>query len=159
MNRGIVRESRRKIPSVYKVVSEIGNCDLPRRVIVDVVRHELGLLRAEKKVPNFSGVMRRVRAAIDALQLAKIQPVVNGTGIVIHTNFGRAPLDATVIESLSAVAANYNNLEYDLTSGERGHRATYLEQNLALLCGAEATTMVNNCAAALILILRHFTAK
>jgi L-seryl-tRNA(Ser) seleniumtransferase len=152
-------KSLRKIPSVDKVVAEIGGCDLPRRVVVDIVRHELGWLRAEKKIPNFSGVMRRVRAVIDALQLAKIQPVVNGTGIVIHTNFGRAPLDATVIESLSAIAANYNNLEYDLTSGERGHRAIYLERNLALLSGAEATTVVNNCAAALILILRHFTAK
>ncbi|PYK58332.1 MAG: L-seryl-tRNA(Sec) selenium transferase [Verrucomicrobia bacterium] len=152
-------ESLRKIPSVGKVVAEIGGCDLPRRVVVDVVRHELGLLRTEKKIPNFSGVMSRVRAAIDALQLAKIQPVINGTGIVIHTNFGRAPLGRALIESLSAVAANYNNLEYDLTSGERGHRATYLERNLALLCGAEATTAVNNCAAALILILRHFTAK
>src|SRR5437870_9885725 len=152
-------ESLRKIPSVDKVVSEVGGCNLPRRVVVDIVRHELGLLRAEKKIPNFSGVMSRVRAAIDTLQLAKIQPVINGTGIVIHTNFGRAPLDATVIESLSAVAANYNNLEYDLTSGERGHRATYLEHNLAVLSGAEATTVVNNCAAALILILRHFTAK
>ena len=142
-----------------KVVCEIGGCDLPRRVVVDVVRHELGLLRAEKKIPNFSGVMGRIRAAIDALQLAKIQPVINGTGIVIHTNFGRAPLGPAVIKSLSSVAANYTNLEYDLTSGERGRRATYLEYNLALLCGAEATTIVNNCAAALILLLRHFTAK
>ncbi len=152
-------KSLREIPSVDKVVGEVGGCDLPRRVVVDIVRHELGLLRAEKKIPNFSGIMSRVRAAIDTLQLAKIQPVVNGTGIVIHTNFGRAPLGAAVIESLSAVAANYNNLEYDLTSGERGHRATYLEHNVAVLCGAEATTVVNNCAAALILILRHFTAK
>src|SRR5437870_8838843 len=159
MNRGIVTESRRKIPSVDKVVCEIGNCDLPRRVIVDVVRHELGSLRAEKKVPNFSGVMSRVRTAIDALQLAKIQPVINGTGIVIHTNFGRAPLGPALIESLTAIGPGYTNLEYDLTSGERGHRATYLEHNLALLCEAEATTVVNNCAAALILILRHFTAK
>src|SRR5213595_1189774 len=152
-------ESRRKIPSVDKVVCEIGNCDLPRRVIVDVVRHELGLLRAEKNIPNVSGVMSRIRAVIDPLQLAKIQPVINGTGIVIHTNFGRAPLAPAVIESLTAIAANYTNLEYDLASGERGHRATYLEHNLALVCGAEATTVVNNCAAALILILRHFTAK
>jgi L-seryl-tRNA(Ser) seleniumtransferase len=159
MNRAIVTESRRKIPSVDKVVCEIGNCDLPRRVIVDVVRHELGLLRAEKKVPNFSGVMSRVRTAVDALQLAKIQPVINGTGIVIHTNFGRAPLGPALIESLTAIGPSYTNLEYDLTSGERGHRATYLEHNLALLCEAEATTVVNNCAAALILLLRHFTAK
>ena len=62
-------ESRRKIPSVDKVVSEIGDCDLPRRLIVDVVRGELGLLRAQKKVPNFSDIMSRIRAAIDALQL------------------------------------------------------------------------------------------
>src|SRR5207249_822223 len=93
------------------------------------------------------------------LQLAKIQPVINGTGIVIHTNFGRAPLGPAIIESLSTVAANYTNLEHDVASGERGHRAMYLERNLDLLCGAETTTIVNNCAAALILVLRHFTAK
>src|SRR5438067_1765098 len=159
MKPAIATASLRKIPSVDKVVGEIGGCDLPRRVVVDVVRHELGLLRAEKNIPNFSGVMSRIRAAIDPLQLAKIQPVINGTGIVIHTNFGRAPLAPAVIKSLTAIAANYTNLEYDLASGERGHRATYLEHNLALVCGAEATTVVNNCAAALILILRHFTAK
>jgi len=159
MNLAIATESLRKIPSVDKVVGEIGDCDLPRRVVVDVVRHELELLRAEKKIPNFSGVMSRVRAAVDALRLAKIQPVINGTGIVIHTNFGRAPLGPTVIESLTAIAANYSNLEYDLSSGQRGHRATYLERNLALLCGAEAATVVNNCAAALILVLRHFTVR
>ncbi|MEY2494973.1 MAG: L-seryl-tRNA(Ser) seleniumtransferase [Verrucomicrobiota bacterium] len=154
-----LRGSLRKIPSVDKVVGTIGDCDLPRRVVVDVVRHELGRVRAEKKIPNFNGVMGRVRAAIEVFRLAKIQPVINGTGIVIHTNFGRAPLGPAVIESLTAIAASYNNLEYDLSTGQRGHRAIYLERNLALLCGAEATTVVNNCAAALLLILRHFTAK
>ncbi len=159
MKPAIATASLRKIPSVDKVVGEIGDCDLPRRVVVEVVRHELGSLRREKRIPNFSGIMSHIRAAIDPLQLAKIQPVINGTGIVIHTNFGRAPLGPAVIESLSTIAANYTNLEYDLTSGERGHRATYLEHSLSLVCGAEATTVVNNCAAALILILRHFTAK
>src|SRR5205814_7600598 len=159
MKPAIATASLRKIPSVDKVVGEIGDCDLPRRVVVEVVRHEVGSLRREKRIPNFSGIMSHIRAAIDPLQLAKIQPVINGTGIVIHTIFGRAPLGPAVIESLTAIAANYTNLEYDLTSGERGHRATYLEHNLALACGAGATTVVNNCAAALILILRHFTAK
>jgi L-seryl-tRNA(Ser) seleniumtransferase len=149
----------REIPSVDKVVGEIGDCDLPRRVVVDLVRRELGLLRAEKKIPNFSGVLTRVRAAIDGLRFTKTQPVINGTGIIIHTNLGRAALAAAAIDSMSAVAATYNNLEYDLTTGARGYRASYLETNLALLCGAEAATVVNNCAAALILILRHFTAK
>src|SRR2546430_14160484 len=159
MHDELAKSPLRKIPSVEKVVCEIGNCDLPRRVIVDVVRHELGLLRAEKKIPNFGGVMSRVRTAVDALQLAKIQTVINGTGIVIHTICGRAPLSPALIESLTAIGPSYTNLEYDLTSGERGHRATYLEHNLALLCEAEATTVVNNCAAALILLLRYFTAK
>src|SRR4030095_7435362 len=118
MNRAIVTESRRKIPSVDKIVCEIGNCDLPRRVIVDVVRHELGLLRAEKKVPTLRGVMNRFRLAIDALRLAKIHPVINGTGIVIHTSFGRAPLGPALIESLTALGPGYTHLEYDLTSGE-----------------------------------------
>ncbi len=155
----LAKRSLRKIPSVDNVVAEIGDCDLPRRVVVDVVRHELGLLRAEKRIPSFSGVMSRIRVAIEVLQLAKIQSVINGTGVVIHTNFGRAPLGRAMIESLTAIAANYTNLEYDLSTGQRGHRASYLEHNLALLCGAKATTVVNNCAAALVLILRHFTAK
>src|SRR5204863_2175325 len=90
------------------------------------------------------------------LRSARIQPVINGTGVLIHTNLGRAPLGAQVIQTLATIGANYNNLEFDLGGGERGGRAAYLEHNLALLCGAEAATVVNNCAAALVLILRHF---
>jgi L-seryl-tRNA(Ser) seleniumtransferase len=159
MGHALAKNPLREIPSVDKVVGEIGDRGLPRRVVVEVVRRELALLRAEKKIPDFSGVVSRARQAFELFSLTKIQPVINGTGIVIHTNFGRGPLSDAAIESISAVAASYSNLEYDLTSGARGHRATYLEQNLALLCGAESATVVNNCAAALILILRHFTAK
>jgi L-seryl-tRNA(Ser) seleniumtransferase len=93
------------------------------------------------------------------LRSARLQPLINGTGILVHTNLGRAPLGPAVIETLCAIGSNYNNLEYDLSSGERGNRASYLEHNLALLCGAQAATVVNNCAAALVLILRHFTSR
>jgi len=149
----------RAIPSVEKLLQSLGKSDLPRPIVTALIRRELAALRKEKHIPEFELIIDQLQLALDDLCLTKIQPVVNGTGIVIHTNFGRAPFAPALIESLSAVAANYNNLEYDLTSGERGHRATYLEHNLAVLCGAEATTVVNNCAAALILILRHFTAK
>ncbi len=149
----------RAIPAVEKVMTELGRCDLPRPVIVALARRELSAMRAGKNVPDLATVVSRVRALVDDLRLSKIQPVINGTGIIIHTNLGRAPLGPGVLESLSAIAQNYSNLEYDLNGGERGHRASYPEQNLALLCGAEAATVVNNCAAALILILRHFTAK
>jgi L-seryl-tRNA(Ser) seleniumtransferase len=159
LKRVVTTKALRKIPSVDKVVSEIGDCDLPRPVIVALVRRELSAMRAGKSVPDFAAVVSRVRAGVDDLRLSKIQPVINGTGIIIHTNFGRAPLGPRVLESLSAIAQDYNNLEYDLSDGERGHRGNYLEQNLALLCGAEAATVVNNCAAALVLTLRHFTKK
>lgn len=159
MHNEVTARSLRDIPAVEKVVTELGRCDLPRPVIVALVRRELSAMRAEENVPDFAAVITRVRASVDDLRLSKIQPVINGTGIIIHTNFGRAPLGPAVLESLSAIAQNYSNLEYDLNGGERGQRASYLEQNLALLCGAEAATVVNNCAAALVLALRHFTTK
>jgi L-seryl-tRNA(Ser) seleniumtransferase len=159
MHDKVTPRSLRKIPAVEKVMTELGRCDMPRPVIVALVRRELSEMRAGKNVPDLAAVVSRVRASVDDLRLSKIQPVINGTGIIIHTNLGRAPLGSGVIESLSAIAQNYSNLEYDLNGGERGHRARYLEQNLALLCGAEAATVVNNCAAALVLILRHFTGR
>ncbi len=90
---------------------------------------------------------------------SRLQPVINGTGIILHTNFGRAPLGSAALRGLAEIGSSYNNLEYDLATGTRGKRAGYLEQGLALLCGGEAATVVNNCAAALVLIVRHFTSK
>jgi L-seryl-tRNA(Ser) seleniumtransferase len=160
MHDKVVRSSRRDLPAVEKVMTELGRCDhLPRPVIVALVRRELATIRAEKDIPEFASVISRMRTSIDDLRLSRIQPVINGTGIIIHTNFGRAPLGPSVLESLNAIAQNYNNLEYDLNRGERGQRGNYLEQNFALLCGAEAATVVNNCAAALVLTIRHFTKK
>jgi len=147
----------RALPAVEKVLQSLGAVDVPRPVVVGVVRRELAGMRSEKQVPDFDAVLARIRASLDALRRSRILPVINGTGVVVHTNLGRSPLGPAVVETLQAVAANYNNLEFDLTGGERGGRAVYLEHNLALLCGAEAATVVNNCAAALVLILRHFT--
>ena len=111
-------------------------------------------------MPDFDAVLARVRMALDRLRAARLQPVINGTGVLIHTNLGRAPLSDAALAAVAALGANYNNLEYDLSTGERGKsRAGYLEHNLALLCGAQAAAVVNNCAAALILMLRHFTRR
>ncbi len=148
----------RAIPAVEKVLQALGETALPRPAVVAVARRELAALRSEKSIPDFDAVVARIRAALDDLCRSKIQPLINGTGILIHTNLGRAPLGPAVVETLTHIAANYNNLEYDLTGGERGDRAAYLENNLALLCAADAATVVNNCAAALVLVLRHFTA-
>jgi len=148
----------RAIPSVEKILQTLGETSIPRPAVTAVVRRELAAMRLAKDVPEFEIVMNRVRAALDQLRSERIQPLINGTGIIIHTNFGRAPLGSAVVAALASIAAHYNNLEYDLSGGERGRRAGYLEHNLALLCGGEAATVVNNCAAALVLILRHFAA-
>jgi len=148
----------RPIPAVERVLQALGDAGLPRPVIVAVVRRELATLRAEKAIPGFDRVVDRIRKALERLRQSKIRPVINGTGIIVHTNLGRAPLGPDVVATLQRVAADYTNLEFDLATGERGERASYLEHNLALLCDAEAATVVNNCAAALVLMLRHFTA-
>jgi L-seryl-tRNA(Ser) seleniumtransferase len=148
----------RSIPAVETVLQALGPAALPRPALLAVVRRELAALRKEKKVPQLPTILAGIRAAVDRLGRSRIQPVINGTGIIIHTNLGRAPLGPAVVETLGVIAANYNNLEYDLVGGERGGRSAYLEHNLAVLCGAEAATVVNNGAAALVLILRHLAA-
>jgi L-seryl-tRNA(Ser) seleniumtransferase len=152
------KKKLRAIPAVERVVQALGPLDLPRPAVVALVRRQLASLRGEGTIGKFDAIVQQIRSALDSLRRSRIQPVINGTGILIHTNLGRAPLGQSVVETLSRIAASYNNLEYDLTSGERGSRAAYLEQNLAILCGAEAATVTNNCAASLLLILRHFTA-
>ena len=152
------RSKLRSIPAVEKVLQALGQTDLPRPALVAVVRRELAALRNGRTVGDFQEVLDPIRTTLNSLRWSRIQPVINGTGILIHTNLGRAPLGPAVIETLCKIAASYNNLEYDLSSGERGGRAEYLEHNLAILCHAEAATVTNNCAAALLLILRHFTA-
>ena len=155
--------SRRDIPSVAQILDSLGEkasparTDLPRPLIVDLVRRELAEIRAAGKVPGSKAIIDLVRASLEHCRGSRLQPVINGTGIVIHTNFGRAPLSPSAVDALGEIARGYSNLEYDLTIGERGTRGNYVEKALALLCGAEAATVVNNCAAALVLIVQHFT--
>ena len=148
--------SRRAIPSVTKVLDSLGQVDLPRPVVVTIVRQELSRIRAEGEVPEFRSIVDLVRGAFQEFRASRLQPLINGTGIVIHTNLGRSPLANEAAEALREIASSYNNLEHNLAPGERGHRGEYIERALALLCRAEAATVVNNCAAALVLIVRHF---
>ncbi|HXE56309.1 MAG TPA: L-seryl-tRNA(Sec) selenium transferase, partial [Tepidisphaeraceae bacterium] len=140
------------------VLLELGDVALPRPAVTALVRRELALIRKSGEFSSPQTILNHIRAKVYELQKARIQPVINGTGILVHTNLGRSPLGRQVVDTLTAIASNYNNLEFDLSGGERGGRAAYLEHNLAVLCGAEAATVVNNGAAALVLILRHFTA-
>ena len=128
-------------------------------MIVDLVRRELSKMRTKGKIPEFRSTLNLVRRTLEEIRASRLQPVVNGTGIVIHTNFGRAPLGAEAVRALGELGSGYSNLEYDLRTGERGSRGAYIEHALALVCGAESATIINNCAAALVLIVRHFSGR
>jgi L-seryl-tRNA(Ser) seleniumtransferase len=151
--------TRREIPAVNAVLESLGQCDMPRPLVLDVIRRELQIERRKKKVAALDVILQRIREQIDSLRKSRLQPVINATGIIVHTNLGRAPLAPDSAEAVRAIAASYASLELDLTTGSRGSRAAYVEHSLALLCEAEAATVVNNCAAALVLIVHHFTAK
>ena len=93
MNQSVLRA----IPSVDKILQALGDSGLPRPIVLAVVRRELEKIRKHKTISSFDGVLSLVRTALGVLRASRIQPVINGTGILIHTNFGRAPLGAAVI--------------------------------------------------------------
>jgi L-seryl-tRNA(Ser) seleniumtransferase len=148
--------NRRAIPSVDKILQALGDTGLPGPVVVHAVRRHLQRLRSQKTIPGTDAIIGNIGSSLERLRASRITPVINATGVLVHTNLGRAPLAEESIRALTSVAANYSTLEYSLTDGTRGGRAPYLEHALAILCGADAATVVNNNAAALVLILEHF---
>src|SRR6266581_3695963 len=130
--------SRRYLPAVNKVLEALDHVDLPRRVIVAIVRRELAALRESNETATFDDVFERVMRALHRHLQSRVQLLINGTGVILHTNFGRAPLSQPTCDLVDQIATNYSNLEFDLATGQRGHRAEYLETNLAILCAAEA---------------------
>jgi len=141
----------RAIPGVDTLLEAVADCPLPRPLVVATIRAELASLRKSKLIPEHDEIISGLQLRLEDLALSRLQPVINGTGVVVHTNLGRAPI-------APPDNAGYTNLEIDLATGRRGKRAAYVEQCLAELCGAEAAMVTNNCAAALVLILRHLTA-
>ena len=138
------RNKPRAIPGVDTILEAVTDCPLPRPLVVGVIRAELQSLRKAGSIPDHDEIVGAIRQCLDDLALSRLQSVINGTGVVIHTNLGRSPM-------VPVPAAGCTNLEIDLVTGRRGARAAYLERCLAELCGADAAMVVNNCAAALVL--------
>ena len=151
--------TRRQIPAVSRILDALGNCGLPRPFVVEFVRGTISKIRTKNDVPTFESIVAAVRGSLDELRASRLQPIINGTGIIIHTNFGRAPLASEAARAVTEIGSGYSNLEYELAAGARGGRGAYVGNALALLCHAEAATVVNNCAAALVLIVHYFTRK
>ena len=151
--------SRREIPAVNTVLEAIEARDLPRPLVVDIVRRELKTERARRRISPPAVIIERIQQSVEGLRRSRLQSVINGTGIIVHTNLGRAPIAPEAVEALRQIAGSYANLEQDLATGTRGQRAAYVEHAFAVLCGSQAATVVNNCAAALVLIAHHFIKK
>jgi L-seryl-tRNA(Ser) seleniumtransferase len=103
--------------------------------------------------PPSASLLARIAESAETLARPTLRPVINATGVVVHTNLGRAPLCAEALEAMVAVGRGYSNLEYDLDAGRRGSRYVHAEGLLCRLTGAEGALVVNNNAAAVLLAL------
>ena len=128
-----------------------------RTLTTNSIRAVLNQVRANHQsghsIPAEVDLIRLVEEEIKTRIDPTLQPVINATGVILHTNLGRSPLSGAAIRALDAVASGYSTLEYDLASGRRGSRNTHAEDYLVQLTGAEAAFVVNNNAAAVLLIL------
>src|SRR5438093_6426083 len=139
----------RDLPSVDELVR---GSDDPRAVAA--ARSVLGHARDQIRAGEDPGdLAARLAAELAAARAPHLRRVLNATGVIVHTNLGRAPLAAAAIERVREVAAGYSNLEYDLAAGGRGSRQEHVTEILRQLTGAEAALVVNNNAAAVMLAL------
>jgi L-seryl-tRNA(Ser) seleniumtransferase len=122
-------------PSVDALARSLADTGLPHPLLVDAARDAIA-----------AGTHDQVRAQVDELKRTLLQPVINATGVLLHTNMGRSPWS-------THVEARATNLELDLATGERGSRQSHVGSLFAQLCGAESAMVVNNCASAVLLVL------
>ena len=157
------RELLRKIPKIDEVLQDerlfFFTESTPRSVIVDSVREVIEELRKDilegkrNQVGTKETLMTEIVARITGKKKKSLRRVINATGVVLHTNLGRANLSDKACESIMDVARNYTNLEYDVKRGSRGPRHDHVEKILTKITGAEAAMVVNNNAAATMLCL------
>jgi len=151
----------RNLPSVDKVISDERIRQLEEayshETVTNLVRNQLQeirlLISAGGVCPSLEEIIDSVCARAHALWQPSLRPVINATGVILHTNLGRALLSEDAIASMNLAAREYSNLEFDLDSGERGSRQEHVEGLLCQLSGAEAALVVNNNASAVLLAL------
>ncbi|NMC46032.1 MAG: L-seryl-tRNA(Sec) selenium transferase [Chloroflexi bacterium] len=122
-------------------------------LLVNALRQVVEGLRQEQRLESDQKIIKNAHALLRQWSAPTLIPVINASGIILHTNLGRAPLSEKTFAAMHAVAVSYNNLEFDLERGKRGKRALHAEQILTRLTGAESAYVVNNNAAAVLLVL------
>ena len=142
-------------PPLRKLVDRINHSVVVSgvRTFLDEFRDDLQSAAADMRVPGASELAERIAAWILDDELPALRPVINATGIVLHTGLGRAPLAKEAIQAIEAIAGGYSSVEVDLATGHRSQRVLAVERLLRELTGAEAACVVNNNAAATLLVL------
>ena len=136
-----------------------------RPLTLTAIRSTLDEARARFKLnpgpalPSIELILAQTESALSAWTKPNLVPVINATGVILHTNLGRAPLSVATIHAMDVVSRGYSNLEYDLEKGSRGSRLIHAESVLQKLTGAESALVVNNNASAVLLILSALANK
>jgi L-seryl-tRNA(Ser) seleniumtransferase len=136
-----------------------------RPLTLDAIRVSLDEVRARLKLdpqaeaPSTDLILTQAESTLFAWTATTLVPVINATGVILHTNLGRAPLSEATLRAMDVVARNYSTLEYDLDTGARGSRLIHVESILKKLTGVEAAVVVNNCASAVLLALSALADK
>jgi len=152
-------DPRRRLPSVSALLDGPAARPLldraPRALVADAVRAAVDAARSDPNLAptDDAGWSAAITEHLERRQMSSLRPLINATGVVLHTNLGRAPLATAALEAIRVTAAGYSNLEYDLDTGERGSRYTHCVSLIRELTGAEDALVVNNGAAALVLEL------
>lgn len=154
-------KSLRDIPSVDVILhspkAEVWVANFGRPLTLQAIRQTLEETRTEfmqkQTLPEMEVINHKIETNLNAWSTPSLIPVINASGVILHTNLGRAPLSRSAIEAVQKVSFGYSNLEYDLEKGQRGSRLIHAERLLQQLTGAQAALVVNNNAAAVLLIL------
>jgi L-seryl-tRNA(Ser) seleniumtransferase len=155
---------RRAIPAVHRFTADPDlaafNAVLGRAAVRTTVQQVLDeareLARASSAAPDDAALKLRILGLLATSESASLLRVINGTGVILHTNFGRAPLAPAALAAINELGAGYTNLEFDLATGKRGSRYDRVAAQLRELTGAQSSLLVNNCAAAVVLVLDTF---
>ena len=152
----------RNLPSVDSLVADLASSatghHLPRALVVEIARSSIESARVSIVDGGDADPAQLAAQAVTKLQRLRHQRVINGTGVLLHTNLGRAPLHPEAAAAAVEAAEGYSNIEFDLNEGRRGSRGAYLVELLKDLTGAESALVVNNNAAALYLTLHTLAA-
>jgi len=158
------QDELRKLPGVDKLLNhddvKVMFDHSPKEVVVWFIKQTLAHYRQlaldGDKIPDIDTIISEIHSQISKLTTKSLRPVINATGVVIHTNLGRSPFGEKLLDEVHEILSGYNNLEYNLETTQRGSRYAHVTLMLQFLTGAEDVLVVNNNAAAIMLVLRSF---